>query len=90
MSWDVYILLCDNDSYYVGISCNLNNRYFSHKNKYNISTKEFKKDKLDYKETYMKRVDAEKRETQLKGWSKAKKKALIKGNIELLKSLSKL
>ena len=32
---------------------------------------------------------AEKREKQLKGWSVAKKKALIQGNIELLKRLSK-
>lgn len=33
--------------------------------------------------------EAEKRELQIKGWSAAKKKALIDGNKELLKKLSK-
>jgi len=44
---------------------------------------------LKYTEKYSSRRLAEKREKQLKGWSRAKKNALIEGNIELLKHLSK-
>ena len=42
-----------------------------------------------YSEPYATRKEAEFRETQLKKWSVAKKKALIQGNLELLKELSK-
>jgi predicted GIY-YIG superfamily endonuclease len=42
-----------------------------------------------YKEEYLTRVEAKKREQQLKKWSIAKKKALISDNKELLIRLSK-
>jgi predicted GIY-YIG superfamily endonuclease len=61
----------------------------SHKNKYNRATKEFSDIKLIYKEEYPTRMLAEKREKQFKGWTVAKKKALIVGNLELLRQLSK-
>ena len=45
--------------------------------------------KLVYQEQFSARWKAEKREKQIKKWSVAKKNALINGNIELLKKLSK-
>ena len=44
---------------------------------------------LVYSEQYQARKLAEKRERQLKGWTYAKKKALIDGNKDLLIKLSK-
>jgi putative endonuclease len=87
--WTVYILLCDNIFYYIGLTSNIDNRLISHKSKHNLATKEYLKVKLLYKEVCFTRNEAEKREKQLKGWTRAKKKALIDGNIELLKQLSK-
>jgi len=89
MSWFIYILLCDQKTYYVGLSSNLQQRLESHKAKYNIGTKEFSDIQLVYSESYATRYEAERREKQLKGWSVAKKKALIVGDKSLLRKLSK-
>ena len=89
MTWYTYILLCDEKIFYVGLTSNLENRLESHLNKYNIGTKKFSHIELVYSEQYPSRKLAENREIQLKKWSVAKKKALIEGNINLLKQLSK-
>ncbi|MBI5614018.1 GIY-YIG nuclease family protein [Candidatus Gottesmanbacteria bacterium] len=89
MQWIMYILLCDEKTFYVGLTSNIENRLKSHIAGYNIGTKKFSHIQLVYSENYPNRVSAEQRETQLKKWTRAKKKALIEGNIELLKQLSK-
>ena len=89
MRWFVYILLCDQKTYYVGLTHNLEHRFKSHKNKYNLGTKEFSDLRLVYSEEHPTRLLAERREKQLKGWTHAKKKALVEGNIELLKKLTR-
>lgn len=89
MPWHIYILLCDQKTYYVGLTSNLSQRIESHKLKKNLATKKFSKVKLVYSENFETRREAEKREIQLKKWSRAKKKALIDGNKELLIKLSK-
>jgi len=85
----VYILLCDNRKYYVGITDDLERRIKQHKNKHSPYTKQFSIIELVYSEKYENRSKAELREYQIKGWSIAKKKALISGNKELLINLSK-
>ena len=89
MTWYTYILLCDNEIYYTGLTSNLRNRLISHKAKLNFATKRFSKIKLVYSEKYATRKEAERREQQVKRWKRAKKKALINGDSELLKKLSK-
>ena len=42
-----------------------------------------------YSEQYNTKREAENREKQIKGWSRAKKRALISGNIKKLESLSR-
>lgn len=42
---------------------------------------------LVYSEQFATRTEAMKRERQLKGWTRAKKEALIEGNLALLKNL---
>lgn len=89
MPWHIYILLCDQKTYYVGLTSNIPQRFKSHKNKENLATKKFSEVKLVYSEDFETRKEAEKREIQLKKWSSAKKKALVDGDIELLIKLSK-
>lgn len=88
-NWFIYILLCDKKTYYVGLTSNLKNRLKSHKAKYNLATKKFSFVELVYSEQYQTRKLAEKRESQLKGWTVAKKRALIDGDKALLIKLSK-
>jgi len=89
MPWFVYVLFCDQKTYYAGLTSDVKERFKSHNRKENIATKEFSDVKLVYTEEYPTRQLAEKREKQLKGWTVAKKKALILGNLTLLKQLSK-
>lgn len=89
MSWTVYILLCDQKTFYVGMTEDLEKRLKEHKSGYSPYTKKFSDIELVYKENFERRIDTEDREKQLKGWSVAKKKALINGNKDLLIKLSK-
>ena len=89
MDWYVYILLCDEKTFYVGLPSDVHQRVYSHKSRYNLGTKRFSHIELVHTERYATRKESEKRETQLKRWTHAKKKALVEGNIELLKQLSK-
>lgn len=68
---------------------NLKRRIFEHYNKRSPYTKKFSEIKLVYNEECDSRASAVKRELQIKGWSVAKKNALINGNKELLVKLSK-
>lgn len=79
--WFVYILLCDNSTFYVGITTNLKLRFAQHKNKQSFFTKKFTNLEMVYCEKYSSKFQAAKREKQIKGWSQAKKKMLIKGKL---------
>jgi predicted GIY-YIG superfamily endonuclease len=43
--------------------------------------------KLLFKEEFSSRIEATKRESQIKGWTKRKKLALVNGDLSLLKKL---
>jgi len=89
MNWLVYILFCDQKTFYVGVTCNIQKRLKDHQKGYSLFTKKFSDIKLVYLEKYSNSKNAKKRERQLKGWSLAKKKALIAGDKKLLVKLSK-
>lgn len=89
MSYFVYILFCNQKTLYTGSTDNLERRLNEHESKKSFYTKQFSHIELVYKEVCKDRKEAEKRELQIKGWSVAKKKALINGNKELLKKLCK-
>jgi putative endonuclease len=89
MKYIVYILLCDQKIFYVGITKSLEKRLKEHKSKLSFFTKKFSDIRLVYQEEYLDKKSAERREKQIKGWSSAKKKALITRNIEKLVRLSK-
>lgn len=77
------MLICDQKSFYIGISDDLKNRFSLHKNKQNISTKKFSELQIVYAEKYPTKYEAAKREKQLKGWSHAKKQMLIDRELEI-------
>lgn len=79
--WYVYILLCDQKTFYIGISPDIVNRYKQHKFGQSFFTKKFSDIKLIYAENYPHKDEAVKREQQLKGWSHAKKQMLIDGKL---------
>ena len=93
--WFVYLLLCDEKTFYIGITTDLKKRLFEHKTKRSFFTKKFSKLKIVYCEKYPTETMAVKREKQLKGWSRTKKQMLIDGKLgintrtELVEELSR-
>jgi predicted GIY-YIG superfamily endonuclease len=81
MDWYVYMLLCDQKMFYVGITNDLVNRFTAHKLKQSFYTIQFSDLKIVYVEKYSNKYKAAEREKQLKGWSKAKKLLLIQGRL---------
>ena len=85
----MYILRCANNHYYVGSTDNLELRFQQHLNGEGANyTKKHLPVKLVYYEEFQRIDDAYYREQQIKGWSRAKKEALINNNIYRLVSLS--
>jgi putative endonuclease len=86
----VYILRLKSGALYIGATKDLDQRYKDH-----LSGKACRTTKIDtpiklvYSETFNSFPEARKREAQLKRWSHAKKEALISGNLDKLKELSK-
>lgn len=86
--WYVYILECKDQSLYTGITDNVARRFEEHKTgKGGKFTHAFKVTELLYSEPCGSKNEALKREAQIKGWTKKKKLALIKGDAALLKKL---
>ncbi len=75
------MLLCDGKTFYVGITNDLISRIKEHSNKKSFFTKKFFHLKLVYSERYSSKIEAAKREKQLKGWSKIKKQMLVDGKL---------
>ncbi len=87
----VYILLCSDNTYYTGVTSNLEKRIFQHQSGKHPNSYTFKRRPLELK-FYCEftnidfAIDCEK---QLKKWSEVKKEALITGDFELLPQLVK-
>ena len=92
MSYFVYILRSSSNKLYIGQTSNLISRTKQHFTK-DWKAAKFTKDgdnfKLVYSEEFANRLEAMRRETQLKGWSRVKKETLIAGDLTKFKSLSK-
>ncbi|WP_271423653.1 GIY-YIG nuclease family protein [Aequorivita sinensis] len=85
-----YILLCNDNSYYVGSTKNIDLRFWQHSNGIGGEyTSERLPVKLVYVEVFTRIDHAFQREHQLKKWTRKKKEALIKSDEQSLKALSK-
>lgn len=86
----VYIVKCSDESYYTGVTSNLEQRINEHN--YGIF-KGYTSKRLPVTLVFSNRFsdvrEAIRAEKQIKGWSRAKKEALIKGDFEKLVKLSK-
>ena len=86
----MYILRCSDGSYYVGSTDNLQERIAAHNAGRGPSyTSKRRPVRLVYSKRYDNKSAAVRRERQVKGWTRAKKEALILGNLDELKRLSK-
>lgn len=86
----MYILLCNDGSYYTGSTSDLDKRIEQHFAGEGANhTKKHPPVKLLYYEEFSRIDDAFYREKQVQGWSRKKKEALINGEYEKLPDLSK-
>lgn len=89
-SFFVYILQCADGSYYVGHTQNVEQRVEAHNAGRAAEHTSIRRPvTLVYSEEVKSEPAAVQRERQLKGWSRAKKAALIAGDMDTLKALSK-
>ena len=86
----VYMLRCSDSSYYVGHTNDLEHRLSAHEGGaiegYTLSRRPVE---LVFSDQFSTRLEAFHRERQIKGWSRANKEALIKGDWDGLVELSK-
>ncbi len=88
--FSVYILLCSDGSYYVGQTHDLVARVKAHNAGTAAShTKERRPVRLVYSERHETLAGAVQRESQLKGWTRAKKEALVAGQLDRLHGLAR-
>jgi predicted GIY-YIG superfamily endonuclease len=81
MSFWVYILRCADQSYYTGHTDDLELRIAKHASgEIEGYTSVRRPVTLVFQEEFLSRVDAIARERQIKGWSRRKKEALIRGD----------
>ena len=86
----VYILECKDKTLYVGVTKNLTDRLEKHnKGKASKYTRGRTPVRMIFSEDHSDKTSALKREIELKGWTRAKKLALIEGNKAKLIELSK-
>ncbi len=87
----VYILKCNDGSYYVGMTSDLQKRLLQHQEGFYVESYTFKRRPVElvfYAEFTNVGMAIEK-EKQIKKWSRAKKEALINGNFDDLPNLAK-
>jgi putative endonuclease len=87
----VYILKCNDNTYYTGVTNDVQRRFLEHQNGDDVDSYTYKRRPVElvfYAEFSDIRTAIEK-EKQVKKWSKAKKEALINNQFDLLPELSK-
>ncbi len=86
----VYMLQCVDDSYYIGMTNNVEMRMDEHYNGFKEGCYTYKRlpVQLVYCESFQYVLDAIAWEKRIKRWSRAKKEALIENNTEKLRTLS--
>ena len=84
--WFIYILRCSNGSLYVGETNDVAPRVADHnRGRGSAHTSKYRPVQLVYVEEYADRAACLKREHQIKGWSRAKKTALIECDLIALR-----
>jgi len=78
MTCYVYIVRCKDNSFYTGITTNINRRISEHNNRIKSCLQKSKVPvELVYFESFADRISAARREKEIKGWNRIKKLSLI-------------
>jgi putative endonuclease len=87
----VYIIRCSDKSYYVGFTNNISQRIIEHNDGINSFSYTFSRRPVElmFYQEFTNVNDAIIFEKKLKGWSRAKKEALINNQLDILPLLSK-
>lgn len=86
----MYILKCSDESYYVGSTWDIERRLAQHERGEAANyTRSRRPVRLVYLEEYSRIDDAFRREKQVQNWGRRKRQALIAGDDEALKRLSR-
>lgn len=87
----VYIVECNDGSYYTGITNDIERRLWQHQTGMNTECYTYSRRlvELKYVQHFQQVEEAIKWEKQLKGWSRKKKEALFKEDWSLIKELAK-
>ena len=76
--WYVYILLCEDNSLYTGITNNLEKRFSEHLDRKGSKyTRSHKPLKIIYQENFSTKSQSLKREIEIKSWNREKKLKVI-------------
>jgi len=86
----VYILKCSDKSYYTGITNDLDKRFKEHQSGYKKDSYTYKRRSLslEFYQEFNDVIQAIYFEKKIKGWTRAKKQALINGDFDMLQVLS--
>ncbi len=86
----VYILKCSDNSYYTGITNDIERRFCEHTEGVDLNCYTYKRRPLELKfiQGFHDVLQAIYFEKKIKGWTRGKKKALISGNFDRLQILS--
>ncbi len=83
MKWYAYIVKCRDNTFYTGLTNNLDRRIFEH-NYDNVRGSKYirvrRPVKLVYNEVFSSKTDAQKRENSIKNWTRINKIKLINSN----------
>ena len=87
----VYILKCADDSYYVGMTNDIERRFTEHQEGKNTASYTYNRRPVElvFYTSFSNVEMAIETEKQIKKWSRAKKQALIDGRFDDLKNLAK-
>lgn len=91
MSFWVYILRCADNSYYTGHTDNLEQRIAQHNQGYFPTCYTYKRRPLElvFSQDFVTREEALASEQQIKGWSRKKKEAMMRGDWAEVSHLAK-
>ena len=91
MSYYVYILKCSDGSYYTGSASDLSYRVWEHQEGVEPSSYTFSRRPVElvWSEETATRLEALNHERQIKGWSRAKKDALIRCDFQMIHEIVK-
>lgn len=89
MFW-AYLLRCSDDSYYAGHTDDLERRLGQHHaGEYASYTASRRPVQLVWSQTFASREEALTAERKIKGWSRAKKEAMVRGDWDAVKTMAR-